>query len=80
MKMHNAYLHNSLHNKKIHNSKKNNKPLIRDYKTSKVISVDINTLLNRVKLEKKNRLKENVILVGLAILVVGVVGIISLIF
>jgi len=69
-----------LHSKKIHDLKKINEPLIRTYKISSVSAVNINTLLNRVKNEKKEKIKENIILVGSATLIVSVVGIISVIF
>tara|TARA_B100000780_G_scaffold100898_1_gene70481 strand:+ start:276 stop:500 length:225 start_codon:yes stop_codon:yes gene_type:complete len=69
-----------LHSKRIHDLKKINEPLIRTYKTSSVSAVNINTLLNRVKNEKKDKIKENIILVGSATLIVSAVGIISVIF
>ena len=69
-----------LYNKRIHDLKKINEPLIRTYKTSSVSVVNINTLLNRVKNEKKDKIKENIILVGSATLIISVVGIISVIF
>ena len=69
-----------LHSKRIHDLKKINEPLIRTYKISSVSAVNINTLLNRVKNEKKEKIKENIILVGSATLIVSVVGIISVIF
>ena len=46
-----------LHSKKIHDLKKINEPLIRTYKISSVSAVNINTLLNRVKNEKKRKNK-----------------------
>ena len=69
-----------LYSKRIHDLKKINEPLIRTYKTSSVSAVNINTLLNRVKNEKKDKIKENIILVGSATLIVSAVGIISVIF
>ena len=69
-----------LHSKRIHDLKKINEPLIRTYKTPSISPVNINTLLNRVKNEKKDKIKENIILVGLATLIVSAVGIISVIF
>ena len=69
-----------LYSKRIHDLKKINEPLIRTYKTSSVSVVNINTLLNRVKNEKKDKIKDNIILVGSATLIVSVVGIISVIF
>ena len=69
-----------LYNKRIHDLKKINEPLIRTYKTSSVSVVNINTLLNRVKNEKKDKIKDNIILVGSATLIISVVGIISVIF
>jgi len=69
-----------LHSKRFHDLKKIKEPLIRTYKTSSVSAVNINTLLNRVKNEKKDKIKENIILVGSATLIVSAVGIISVIF
>ena len=69
-----------LYNKRIHDLKKINEPLIRTSKTSSVSVVNINTLLNRVKNEKKDKIKDNIILVGSATLIISVVGIISVIF
>ena len=69
-----------LHSKRIHDLKKINEPLIRTFKTSSVSAVNINTLLNRVKNEKKDKIKDNIILVGSATLIISVVGIISVIF
>jgi hypothetical protein len=69
-----------LYSKRIHDLKKINEPLIRTYKTSSVSVVNINTLLNRVKNEKKDKIKDNIILVGSATLIISVVGIISVIF
>ena len=69
-----------LHSKRFHDLKKINEPLIRTYKTSSVSAVNINTLLNRVKNEKKDKIKDNIILVGSATLIISVVGIISVIF
>ena len=69
-----------LYSKRIHDLKKINEPLIRTYKISSVSAVNINTLLNRVKNEKKDKIKDNIILVGSATLIISVVGIISVIF
>ena len=69
-----------LHSKRIHDLKKINEPLIRTFKTSSVSAANINTLLNRVKNEKKDKIKDNIILVGSATLIISVVGIISVIF
>lgn len=40
--------------------------------------VDINKLLNRVRIEKKNKKKENLVIVGLVSFVICVIGIISI--
>ena len=69
-----------LYSKRIHDLKKINEPLIRTYKIPSISAVNINTLLNRVKNEKKDKIKENIILVGSATLIISVVGIISVIF
>jgi len=42
-------------------------------------NVDINKLLNKVKINEKNQKKEKLILLSIASLVVGVAGIISII-
>ena len=48
-------LKNYFHNSKINNENKNKKILIQTFKTNTKTVVDINILLNRVKLEEKNQ-------------------------
>ena len=66
-----------LNNKKNYNSNKIKKyPLQDQYSHSqKPINVSINTLLNRVKIDEKNRKKEDLILFGFVVLVISVTGI-----
>ena len=51
----------------------------RSYKSDKVKTTDINILLNRVKLSKKNELKKRIIYLSLLMLSITLVGIFSLI-
>ena len=51
----------------------------RSYKSDKVKTTDINILLNRVKLSKKNELKKRIIFLSLLLLSITLVGIFSLI-
>ena len=51
----------------------------RSYKSDKVKTTDINILLNRVKLSKKNELKKRIIYLSLLLLSITLVGIFSLI-
>jgi len=51
----------------------------RSYKSNKVKTTDINILLNRVKLTKKNELKKRIIYLSLLMLSITLVGIFSLI-
>ena len=51
----------------------------RSYKSDKVKTTDINILLNRVKLTKKNELKKRIIYLSLLLLTITLVGIFSLI-
>ncbi len=51
----------------------------RIYKSDKVKTTDINILLNRVKLTKKNELKKRIIYLSLLLLSITLVGIFSLI-
>ncbi len=51
----------------------------RSYKSDKVKTTDINILLNRVKLTKKNELKKRIIYLSLLMLSITLVGIFSLI-
>tara|TARA_B100000795_G_C22693628_1_gene396645 strand:- start:70 stop:300 length:231 start_codon:yes stop_codon:yes gene_type:complete len=44
----------------------------------KPINVNINTLLNRVKINEKNKNKENLILLGMAIFVLSIIGFITI--
>jgi len=66
-----------LNNKKNYNLNKIKKyPLQGQYNYSQSpINVSINTLLNRVKIDEKNRKKENLILFGFVVLVISFTGI-----
>ena len=66
-----------LNNKKNYNSNKIKKyPLQDQYSYSqRPINVSINTLLNRIKIDEKNRKKENLILFGFVVLVISITGI-----
>ena len=56
-----------------------NKISTNDVKSKKANNVDINKLLNKVKINEKNQKKEKLILLGVALLSVGIAGIISVI-
>tara|TARA_B110000263_G_scaffold145966_1_gene126581 strand:+ start:1780 stop:2007 length:228 start_codon:yes stop_codon:yes gene_type:complete len=66
-----------LNNKKDYNSNKIKKYLLKgQYSVSqRPINVSINTLLNRIKIDEKNRKKENLILFGFVVLVISITGI-----
>ena len=66
---------NLFHNKKIldENDTKKEKPIT--YYTNPQIPVDINILLNKVKIENKNKRKKSIVLLGFVVLIVGVMGI-----
>jgi hypothetical protein len=74
-----------LNNKKKYDSNIHKKfPIKNKFKSNftnskKVNIVDINKLLNKVKIEKKNQKKEKLILFAVALLVVSIGGIISII-
>ena len=68
--MQKTYFHN---NKSIDENKDKNKtPLINRVKIKKV--VDVNILLNRVKIEKKNEMKQKIIFFSSVLLAVGLLG------
>jgi len=56
-----------------------NKSITNFINSKKPNNVDINKLLNKVKINEKNQKKEKLILLSIAALVVGVAGIISII-
>jgi len=64
-----------LSNKKHYNVNNHNKYHSQNYDTLKSKNVDINKLLNGVKINEKNIKKENWILFGLATLILLVTGI-----
>ena len=70
-----------LNNKKNYNSNKIKKyPLQDQYSHSqKPINVSINTLLNRVKIDEKNRKKENLIFFAFIVLVISMAGIFTVV-
>ena len=51
------------------------KDLIKIIVEKKTQNVDINRLLNRVKILKKNKMREKLIIFGIAILIVSLMGI-----
>tara|TARA_B110000116_G_scaffold141225_1_gene122407 strand:+ start:408 stop:647 length:240 start_codon:yes stop_codon:yes gene_type:complete len=56
-----------------------NKINTNDINSKKANNVDINKLLNKVKINEKNQKKEKLILLSVASLAVGIAGIISVI-
>ena len=70
-----------LSNKKNYNLNKiKKKPLQGKYSYSqKSKNVSINTLLNRVKIDEKNKKKENLILFGFVVLIISVAGIFTVV-
>ena len=64
-----------LSNKKNYTSKINNKNYFPTTKILKSKKIDINILLNKAKVEEKNKKKENLILFALTFLVISVMGI-----
>jgi len=56
-----------------------NKISTNDINSKKANNVDINKLLNKVKISEKNQKKEKLILLSVASLAVGIAGIISVI-
>lgn len=56
-----------------------NKSITNFINSKKPNNVDINKLLNKVKINEKNQKKEKLILLGVALLSVGIAGIISVI-
>ena len=66
-----SYLHN--HQAKISEAE-DFKNVNNNYKKNP-ISVDINKLLNRVKIEEKNRKKEKLIFFGMVLTAIGIMGI-----
>ena len=71
--MENRFLHNLKSSRETEVIKK---PII-DQKFIKAANVDINRLLNRVKIEKNNKRNENLILLGGVISLISFVAIIS---
>ena len=79
--MQNDYLNNKKKYDSVIQKKYNlkNKSSINFINSKKPNNVDINKLLNKVKINEKNQKKEKLILLSIASLVVGVAGIISII-
>ena len=71
----NDYLNNK---KDFFTKKTNDNKITRQLKLSPKSKVDINKLLNRVKVEKKKKRKENLVIIGLVGCVITIIGIISL--
>ena len=71
----NDYLNNK---KDFFKKKTNDNKITRQLKLSPKSKVDLNKLLNRVKVEKKKKRKENLVIIGLVGCVITIIGIISL--
>jgi len=71
----NDYLNNK---KDFFKKKTNDNKITRQLKLSPKSKVDINKLLNRVKVEKKKKRKENLVIIGLVGCAITIIGIISL--
>jgi hypothetical protein len=71
----NDYLNNK---KDFFTKKTNDNKITRQLKLSPKSKVDINKLLNRVKIEKKKKRKENLVIIGLVGCAITIIGIISL--
>ena len=71
----NDYLNNK---KDFFKKKTNDNKITRQLKLSPKSKVDINKLLNRVKVEKKKKRKENLVIIGLVGSAITIIGIISL--
>lgn len=65
-----------LNNKKSYYSNRHRAEKNQKNKNLKSSVVDINILLNRIKITKKNKKKENLFLLGIASLAISVVGIV----
>ena len=68
--MQKSYFHNS----KLTNENKDNKKLIQTHKTDIKSAVDINILLNRVKIEHKKEIKRKIIHFSLLTLALSIFG------
>ena len=66
-----------LHNKKLLKITKIEKTIPINQKILKTTSVDINRLLNRVKIEKNNKRNQNLVLSGVMISIIFFIAIIS---
>jgi hypothetical protein len=66
-----------LHNKKLLKITKIEKTIPIKQKILKTTNVDINRLLNRVKIEKNNKRNENLVLSGVMISIILLIAIIS---
>ena len=71
----NDYLNNK---KDFFTKKTNDNKITRQLKLSQKSKVDINKLLNRVKIEKKKKRKENLVIIALVGCAITIIGIISL--
>jgi hypothetical protein len=79
--MQNDYLNNKKKYDSVIQKKYNlkNKSSINFINSKKPNNVDINRLLNKVKINEKNQKKEKLILLSIASLAVGIAGIISIV-
>ena len=66
---------NYLHNYNISKTSVSNDELVKNNYKKNPISVDINKLLNRVKLEEKNKRKQKLIYFGIVSAVIALMGI-----
>jgi len=66
---------NYLHNHSISKTTVSNDELLKNNYKKSPISVDINKLLNRVKLEEKNKRKQKLIYFGIVSAVIALMGI-----
>ena len=64
-----------LHNYNVSKTSVSNDELVKNNYKKNPISVDINKLLNRVKLEKKNKRKQKLIYFGIVSAVIALMGI-----
>ena len=70
---------NIFHNNKSHEKRLDKKLLSNEKNLNQKMNVDINMLLNRVKINKKNETKKNIILFSWGILILSFMGVFVLI-
>tara|TARA_B100000768_G_C11003094_1_gene258774 strand:+ start:351 stop:569 length:219 start_codon:yes stop_codon:yes gene_type:complete len=67
-------MQNYLDIKKIHNLRNKNRYSSKQTNINRSKNVDINTLLNRVKLNEKNKTKENLIFLAIGLASISAIG------